>query len=356
VWTTVDPTWRKASGVSVQVATGRASGLPWGLITTDAELIERVGTALAEVERLLERAAHSDHPLIREAAGHLVAAGGKRFRPLLTLVAAEFGTVPGPPPQVLSAACVVELTHMATLYHDDVMDEAPLRRGVQTANARWDNTIAILTGDFLFAKASQMLADLGPEAVRLQASTFERLVTGQINECLEPGPQESAIEHYLRVLEDKTGSLIATSARFGALLAGAQPPVVERLTRFGEVFGVAFQLADDVLDIAGDPEESGKVNGTDLREGVPTLPTLYALASTDPESARLRELLSGPISDELLVVETLETLRNHEAMNQARATARRYADEARELLGALPDIPARAALYALCDLVHSRTV
>ena len=352
MWTLVDPTGRKASGVSVQVATGRAGSLPWGLITTDAELIERVGSGLAEVERLLEQAAHSEHPLIRETAGHLVAAGGKRFRPLLTLVAAEFGR---PGPEVLSAACVVELTHMATLYHDDVMDEAPMRRGVQTANARWDNTIAILTGDFLFAKASQLLADLGPEAVRLQARTFERLVTGQINECLDPEPGETAISHYLRVLADKTGSLIATSARFGALLSGAPPATVERLTRFGEVFGVAFQLADDVLDIAGDPEQSGKVNGTDLREGVPTLPTLYALASTDADSARLRELLSAPITDDRLVAQTLEQLRSHEAMDQARATARGYADEARDLLDTLPDIPARAALYALCDLVHSRT-
>jgi heptaprenyl diphosphate synthase len=341
--------------MSVQVD-GRPSSLPWGLITTDVGLIERIGSGLAAVEALLERAAHSDHPLIRQTAGHLGAAGGKRFRPLLTLVAAEFGAPPGANRQVLSAACVVELTHMATLYHDDVMDEAPMRRGVQTANARWDNTIAILTGDFLFAKASQILADLGPEAVRLQASTFERLVTGQINECLEPGPQESAIDHYLRVLADKSGSLIATAVRFGALLSGAPATVVEQLTRFGEICGVAFQLADDVLDIAGDPEQSGKVNGTDLREGVPTLPTLYALASTDPDSARLRELLSAPITDDRLVAETIEALREHEAMNQARATARRYADEARELLEPLPDIPARAALYALCDLVHSRTV
>jgi heptaprenyl diphosphate synthase len=337
--------------VSVQVDTGRAGTLPWGLITSDTALIERITSGLADVEALLAEAAHSDHPLIRESAGHLVAAGGKRFRPLLTLIAAEFGEAVVP--DVLAAACVVELTHMATLYHDDVMDEAPLRRGVQTANARWDNSIAILTGDFLFAKASQMLADLGPEAVRLQALTFERLVTGQINECLEPGPGESAIDHYLRVLSDKTGSLIATSARFGALLSGAPGPIVDQLTRFGEVFGLAFQLADDVLDIAGNPEESGKVPGTDLREGVPTL---YALASTDAASARLRELLSGPITDDDLVTETLEALRAHEAMDQARATARRYADEARDLLAALPDNPARAALYALCDLVHSRTV
>ena len=340
--------------MSVQVATGRPSSLPWGLITSDPELIARVTGSLADVEALLQQAAHSEHPLIRESAAHLVQAGGKRFRPLLTLVASEFGQ-PGSP-EVLAAACVVELTHVASLYHDDVMDETTLRRGVQTANARWDNSTAILTGDFLFAKASQMLADLGPEAIRLQATAFERLVTGQINEGLKPADGETAVDHYLRVLEDKTGSLIATAARFGALLSGAPGPVVEQLTRFGEVFGLAFQLADDVLDIAGDPELSGKVPGTDLREGVPTLPTLYALASTDPASARLRELLSGPIEDDALVAETLDALRTHEAMDQARATARGYADQARELLDTLPDLPARSALYALCDLVHSRTV
>jgi heptaprenyl diphosphate synthase len=340
--------------VSVQVATESTDTLPWGLVTSDPGLLARARAGLAEVEELLARCAHSDHPLIRESASHLVAAGGKRFRPLLTIVAAEFGEPAVP--EVVVAGCVVELTHLATLYHDDVMDEAALRRGVQTANARWDNTIAILTGDYLFAKASMLLADLGPEAVRLQAATFERLVTGQINECLEPGPEESAIEHYLNVLEDKTGSLIATSARFGALLSGASPTVVEQLTRFGETFGVAFQLADDIIDIAGEAEQSGKQPGTDLREGVPTLPTLYALASTDPESARLRELLSAPIEDDALVVEALESLRGHAAMDQARATARRYADEARAMLEGLPDIPAREALYALCDLVHSRTV
>ncbi|WP_349262220.1 polyprenyl synthetase family protein, partial [Actinocrinis sp.] len=274
----------------MQVATG-----PFGLAVTDPALEHRVRDGLVAVEELLRAAAHSDHPFITETASHLVNAGGKRFRPLLTLLSAEFGESMAS--GVIPAAAVVELTHLATLYHDDVMDEAPLRRGVPTANARWDNSIAILTGDFLFAKASQLLADLGPEAVRLQAVTFERLVTGQINECIGPKDGQAAIDHYLTVLMDKTGSLIATSARFGALLSGAPDPVVDTLTRFGEVFGVAFQLSDDVLDIASDSDQSGKTPGTDLREGVPTLPTLYALASTDPESARLRELLSAPITD-----------------------------------------------------------
>ncbi|MBS2962213.1 polyprenyl synthetase family protein [Actinocrinis puniceicyclus] len=321
---------------------------------TDAALEQRIRDGLGRVEDLLREAASSDHPFIGQTANHLVDAGGKRFRPLLTLLAAEFGDFAAP--GVVPAAAVVELTHLATLYHDDVMDEAPLRRGVPTANARWDNSIAILTGDFLFARASQILADLGPEAVRLQAETFERLVAGQINECIGPKDGQAPIDHYLSVLVDKTGSLIATSARFGALLSGAPGPVVDTLTRFGEVFGVAFQLSDDVLDIASDSDQSGKTPGTDLREGVPTLPTLYALASTDRESARLRELLSAPITDDALVREVLADLRVHPSIDQARQTVARYADEACELLESLPDNAAKETLLALCEIVGSRTV
>ena len=335
----------------VPVASGAAQFLP---PMDDPELDRRIRTGLDRVEELLRESAHSDHPLIAQTASHLVNAGGKRFRPLLTLMAAEFGdpTAPG----VVPAAAVVELTHMATLYHDDVMDEAQLRRGAPSANARWDNSVAILTGDFLFARASRLLADLGPEAVRLQAVTFERLVTGQINECVQPEDGEAALDHYLKVLVDKTGSLIATSARFGALLSGAPERDVELLTRFGEVFGVAFQLSDDVLDLVGDPEEFGKTPGTDLREGVPTLPALYVLASTDPESAPLRKLLSAPIENDEEVEQAIAALRVHPALDQARATVRQYADEARSLLEPLPDISAKKALLSLCDLVMLRTV
>ena len=335
--------------MSVQVAAG-----PFGLAVTDPALDQQISAGLAAVEKLLNASTQSVHPFISTTASHLMAAGGKRVRPLLTLMAAQFGDPDAP--GVVPAAAVVELTHQATLYHDDVMDEASMRRSVPSANARWDNSIAILTGDFLFAKASQILADLGPEAVRLQAVTFERLVAGQINECVGPSEGEPAIDHYLRVLADKTGSLIATSARFGALLSGAPESVVERLTGFGEIFGMAFQLSDDVLDIASDSEQSGKTPGTDLREGVPTLPTLYALASTDPESARLRELLSGPIAEDALVHEVIAALRVHPALDQARATVVGYADQARELLVPLPELPAKTALLALCDLVTSRTV
>ena len=206
------------------------------------------------------------------------------------LLAAEAGEHPNVD-DVVTAACVVEITHVGSLYHDDVMDEADLRRGSESANARWDNLVAILTGDFLFAKSSELTALLGADAVRIQAETFTRLVEGQILETVEPGPDEDPLEHYLEVVAGKTGSLIATSARYGARFGGATPEVEQALAAYGEIVGSAFQLSDDIIDVASDSVESGKTPGTDLREGVPTLPVLMAQASTDPGDARLLELL-----------------------------------------------------------------
>jgi heptaprenyl diphosphate synthase len=323
-------------------------------LTSDATLDAAVRSGMAEVERRLKIAASSDVSFVTEASRHLVDAGGKRFRPLLVLLAAQFGDPRAP--GIVPAAVVVELTHLATLYHDDVMDEAAMRRGAQSANSRWDNTIAILTGDFLFARASDILADLGPEAVRIQARTFERLVIGQINEARGPATDESPIDHYLGVLADKTGSLIATSGRFGAMLGGAKAEHVDVLTRFGERFGVAFQLSDDVLDIVSESEQSGKTPGTDLREGVATLPVLYACASDDRDGKRLRGLLESAPMDDATHAEALDLLRRHPAMERTRELIRHYADDARHLLRPLPDIPARTALEALCDVVVDRVV
>jgi heptaprenyl diphosphate synthase len=319
----------------------------------DPVLETQLAAELANVELLLADTVKSADPFVSEVARHLVEAGGKRFRPLLVLLAAHFGdpTAPG----VVPAAVVVELTHLATLYHDDVMDEAPLRRGAPSANARWDNTVAILTGDFLFARASDLLADLGPQAVRIQARTFERLVTGQIRETVGPIDGQDPLDHYLAVLADKTGALIATSGRFGAMLSGADEQYVDVLARFGERIGVAFQLADDLLDVRSDAAESGKTPGTDLREGIPTLPVFHALRSTDAADARLRDLLSRPLHDDDELATALELLRRHPAMESARAEVLRWADEARAVLGPLPDVPARAALERLCDAVVDRS-
>ena len=255
----------------------------------------------------------------------------------------------------MPAGVVVELTHLATLYHDDVMDEAKLRRGAPSANARWDNTIAILTGDFLFARSSKILADLGPEAVRIQALTFERLCTGQIRETVGPRAAQDPIEHHLDVIADKTGSLIAASGWYGALMAGASPEHVAILTQFGERIGVAFQLADDLVDITSESLQSGKTPGTDLREGIPTLAALFVQQSTEPGDARLQELLSRPLTDDAEHSEALALLRGHEGVALARNQAREWSDSARELLVDLPSGPARDVLGSLCDYVVSRT-
>ena len=318
----------------------------------DTDLAEWVTVALDRVEVGLSAAVAADHGLLDASARHLLDAGGKRFRPMMVLLAAQLGDREAA--GVLSSALVVELTHLATLYHDDVMDEAAVRRGVDSANEAWGNTVAILTGDFLFARASEIVADLGPEAVRLQSSTFARLVRGQIRETTGPSPIEDPVEHYLAVLEDKTGSLIATSARFGAWLSGAPAEQVETVTRFGEAIGVAFQLADDVIDVTSDGEQSGKTPGTDLREGVPTLPSLYARRSEAEEDARLVALLSEKVAD-ADIDETLSLLRAHPAVDEARREVRRWADLAREELLTLPDSPARAALVDICDSVVTRT-
>lgn len=327
--------------------------MAFGIPHLDVKLELSIRSDMKRVEELLRQQIKGDYPLVIETSRHLVEAGGKRLRPLLALLAAQFGDPKRP--EIIEAAVVCELTHLATLYHDDVMDEAPLRRGVESANARWNNTVAILTGDYLFAKASDLLADLGPEAVRLQARTFERLVIGQITETQGSTKGSSMLNHYLGVVADKTGSLIATSARFGALLSGAPPEIVESLTRFGEKIGVVFQLADDIIDIASESNESGKTPGTDLREGVPTLVTLFVLQSEDPADQELKKILSGAILDEEVVSRTLAKLRTHAAMDSSRKLLQQYADEARLDLNDLPDGSAKRALIELCETIITRT-
>lgn len=318
----------------------------------DAALESRVLAGVEEVERQLAEAVDSPEKFVAEAAAHLLNAGGKRFRPLLVMLCAEFGDATHE--DVARSAVVVELTHLATLYHDDVMDEADKRRGAPSANARWDNSIAILVGDYLFAQASDLVSYLGTEAVRIQARTFSRLVQGQIRETLGPGDEDDALDHYLSVVADKTGSLIATAALFGAKMAGAPVEVQQTLSEFGERIGAAFQLADDIIDVASETGESGKTPGTDIREGVPTLPTLIALRSKDPAGQRLRDLLARPLTDDDEHAEALRLLRGHPAMTEARSYVQAEADAAGALLASLPESSAREALQILCDTVVTR--
>jgi heptaprenyl diphosphate synthase len=324
-------------------------------LAVDDGLAADIRERLAAVEDLLLESVRSDDSLLTEASRHLVEAGGKRFRPMLVLLASHFGDPAAA--GVVPAAVVVELTHLATLYHDDVMDEATVRRGQPSANSRWSNTVAILTGDYLFARASDLLADLGPEAVRIQSRSFARLVRGQIQETVGPAADADPLKHYLQVVADKTASLIATSGHLGSLLAGAPPHVVDTITSACEKIGVAFQLSDDILDIASEAEQSGKTPGTDLREGIRTLPihNVQAGIGSGPDDARLRDLLTQDLTDDALHSEALTLLRAHPAMERARTDLRRWAEDARAELLTLPDIPARAAFTGLCDYVVSRT-
>ncbi len=322
-----------------------------------AELDSRIREGLATVEESLATAVSQTDRLADDVSRHLMQAGGKRVRPMLTLLAAEFGDPSRP--EVVQAATAVELTHLATLYHDDVMDGAERRRGAPTAHVRWTNTVAILIGDVLLARASSVVSALGPEAVKIQAETFERLCLGQLHETVGPAEHEDPVAHYLQVLGDKTGSLVATSARYGAIFSGAGPEVEAVLREYGEKVGVAFQLADDVIDLSSDGATTGKTPGTDLREHVPTLPVLLLRREVaeggDVASKELLELLDGDLSDDVVLADAVARLAAHPVTEQARAEANRWATGATELLERLPESTARDALTAFAAATVART-
>jgi heptaprenyl diphosphate synthase len=322
----------------------------------DAAFATNVRDGVARIEQLMETELRGSDDLMTEAVLHLFEAGGKRFRPLFTVLSAQLGPRPDAD-EVTIAGAVIEMVHLATLYHDDVMDEAQVRRGAPSANLRWGNNVAILAGDYLFATASRLVSRLGPNAVRIIAETFAQLVTGQMRETR--GIDEGAngadpIEHYLKVVYEKTACLIGAAGQFGAMFSGADEDQIQRLSRLGSIVGTAFQISDDIIDIDSDPDESGKLPGTDLREGVHTLPVLYALQDSGADADRLRELLVGPIDDDARVAEALALLRASAGMAKAKDTVARYAAQAREELAALPESPGRQALATLVDYTIHR--
>ncbi|MCV7392349.1 nonaprenyl/(2E,6E)-farnesyl/geranylgeranyl diphosphat synthase [Mycolicibacterium porcinum] len=319
----------------------------------DAAFAADVRDSVARIEQLMSDELGKADELMAEAVQHLFQAGGKRFRPLFTVLSASLGPRPDDP-EVAIAGAVIELVHLATLYHDDVMDEAQMRRGAPSANARWGNNIAILAGDYLFATASRLVSLLGPDAVRVIADTFAQLVTGQMRETRGAAEHVDSVDHYLKVVYEKTACLIAASGRFGATFSGADNDQIDRLHRLGGIVGTAFQISDDIIDIDSDPDESGKVPGTDLREGVHTLPVLYALREPGPDSDRLRELLAGPVERDEDVAEALTLLRRSSGMARAKETVAEYAAQARAELAGLPAGPGRDALATLVDYTVNR--
>ncbi len=319
----------------------------------DAQFAQHVRDEVARIEALISEELGRADSLMSEAVQHLFQAGGKRFRPLFTVLSAQLGPKPDAW-EVAVAGSVIELVHLATLYHDDVMDEAQMRRGAPSANARWGNNIAILAGDYLFATASRLVSSLGPEAVRIISDTFALLVTGQMRETRGAVDQVDSVDHYLQVVYEKTACLIAASGRFGATFSGADDEQIERLARLGGIVGTAFQISDDIIDIDSDVDESGKVPGTDLREGVHTLPVLYALRETGPGAGRLRELLAGPVDDDDDLAEALVLLRASQGIEKAKETLADYARQAERELAQLPDGPGRQALATLVNYTVTR--
>lgn len=320
------------------------------------DLSAQLNDRLEAIEERLHELAIAGNPYVTEASQHIIAAGGKRFRPQLVILAAQFGADIDDE-ALIKAACVIELTHVASLYHDDVMDDADLRRGAPSANALYGNEVAILVGDYLFARASSTVATLGTDYVLLQAETFARLVHGQIAETRGPqttdeGLAEDPVAHHLQVVADKTGSLIAAAARFGGMVSHADEATLDLLESFGEEIGTVFQLADDLIDITSDV--TGKTPGTDLREGVPTLATLMLRARRDPADSDLIALIDGDLTSDEALADALSQLRAHPVLAEAKAEVRRRAESARALARQLPAGEARNALDQLCDTVVER--
>jgi heptaprenyl diphosphate synthase len=323
------------------------------------KLLATVEAGLERVDRALERELRVTDALADAASRYLYEAGGKRVRPMLALLTSQLGD--GANDDVIDGAAALEMTHLGSLYHDDVMDAADRRRGVPSAHAVWGNNVAILTGDLLFSRASQIMARFGDRAIRLQADTFERLVLGQMHETVGPQEGEDRVAFYLQVLSDKTGSLIAAAAQAGVIFSNGPREFEQPMVTFGEKAGVAFQLLDDVIDLSADPDETGKVPGTDLRAGVPTMPYLVLGQRTDDDSRALVATIDDGVAriadgaDPALLDEPLARLRDHEATQATLDLAHAWSNEAVEALAPLPDGAVREALTRFARAVADRS-
>ena len=308
---------------------------------------------LRRTEDELCKVVESNDPFLTQVARHLIDAGGKRVRPALAITAS---LVLDEDPDVALWAVIrggvaVELVHQGSLYHDDVMDDAETRRTVQSVNARWGNLEAILAGDYLLARASEIAADLGTEVAGLLAATIAALCEGQVREVRHAFNVDRSEEAYLASISGKTASLLATAARIGAIVADHSRDVVDAVTDFGHNYGMAFQVVDDLLDVTATDEELGKPSGNDLVEGTYTLPVIRALAG--PAGDDLRSLLGGPI-DSAGRDRARELVRADGAISSTRETAVGYLEDARVAIDGLPTNPAVDAMLTTCDLLVER--
>ena len=323
-----------------------------GLEAPDPVLESEVRMHLDQVEAALEKSVQAESSgLLTETSSYLIAAGGKRFRAMLVLLAGYFGDPTDP--RLIQGSVSIELVHLATLYHDDVIDEAEARRGAPSANVRWDNTVAILSGDYLFARASEISTELGTEICRLLARTIAVLCDGQIREVDSSGKVDQAIESYVAIIRRKTASLIATSCRLGGMLSDASSEHIEVVEEFGDALGMAYQLSDDIMDITSSQMELGKEPGQDLKEGVYTLPVLHALAH-DPQREELSRILAlGPPDGEMLD-RALEIVRAGGSIEAARHAVTDEVIRATALARRLPSGAASHALEQLAKFLAVR--
>jgi heptaprenyl diphosphate synthase len=310
-----------------------------------ADALETIAPDLERVESILLQASTAGTPFLTESASYLTKAGGKRLRPALVALSSRLWSDCGP--RADSTCAAIELTHLATLYHDDVIDEADTRRGVPSANGKWGNIVAILVGDFLFARASSIAADVGGEVPRVLADAIARVVQGQVRELEHLYDCRRPVEHYYATVDDKTGALLEASSRLGAVLGGCPQNQAEPLRLFGSAFGMAFQIADDLLDLSASQEDLGKPPGTDLRDGVYTLPLLYAVEA-EPS---LADQLGTPQPDVDLIRKTVVRTG---AFQRALDVAAGHVDEALACLDGAPEGPARDSLQSLTRLIIDR--
>ncbi|MBF6333050.1 polyprenyl synthetase family protein [Nocardia transvalensis] len=345
--------------MSVPTAANIGSAMVAGIDLGDEMLATAVRDALGDVERSLRRAVSTSDEFTSAVTLHLIEAGGKRFRPIIALLAAQYGRKPTCP-AVIDAAASVELVHVASLYHDDVMDEAAIRRGVDSANARWSNSAAILAGDYIFGCASRLIAASDAEshtiveAARYMSDTMLRLAVGQLRDSLGVGADDR-VSAYLETIRAKTASLMSVAAWAGARFADADTTTADRLEKLGEAIGMVFQISDDIIDITSPSEILGKAAGTDLREGVLTLPIIYALRERTPEAARLRALLAEPVTEDVVLAEVLELVRSSGGVDRAMTTLREKVDYAKSLLRELPHETATRAFTNIIEFTASRT-
>jgi heptaprenyl diphosphate synthase len=309
------------------------------------------------VEAAMRAAVVTSDPYLTEIASHLIVAGGKRLRPVLAIAAAQVAGAPATD-EAVRGGVACELVHLGSLYHDDVMDEASTRRGVDTVNAKWGNLQAILAGDFLLSRASGIAASLGTEIAGLLASTIGWLCEGQIEELRHTYDTTRAEASYFTSIQGKTASLFGTAARIGGLVAGSDRGLIDALTEYGNSFGIVFQIVDDILDVTATEDQLGKPAGHDMVEGVYTLPVLRTLALGRPVSEELGDLLGRPLE----VVErdkALAIVRSNEGVESAVGTARQYVEVAEAVCDRFPEGTAtdalRAAPAALLGTVYTRS-